>query len=73
MRVRMNTTSAGPEGVLQSGREYDLPPEEARQLLQGGYATPVKPEAETAVRSAPETAAAPTRPPARKPKAPPQE
>lgn len=59
MKVRMRTTSAGPTGTLRAGQIYNLPDAEAKQLLEGGYADPVKgSEAETAdARPGPETAA----------------
>ena len=59
MKVRMRTTSAGPTGTLRAGQIYNLPDAEAKELLAGGYADPVKAsEAETAdARPGPETAA----------------
>ncbi|HXG36525.1 MAG TPA: hypothetical protein VNL15_06125 [Dehalococcoidia bacterium] len=38
MKVRMHTLSAGPTGVLKEGEIYDLPEEEAEELVNGGYA-----------------------------------
>jgi len=33
MRIRMLTTSAGPDGVMVAGREYEISDEQARELL----------------------------------------
>lgn len=41
MQVTMRTSSAGPAGALHAGRTYDLADDEAKQLIAGGYATPV--------------------------------
>lgn len=59
MKIRMRTTSAGPTGVLRAGHVYSLGDVEAKQLLAGGYADPVKAsDAETAdAAPGPETAA----------------
>lgn len=59
MKVRMRTTSAGPTGTLRAGQIYNLSDSEAKQLLEGGYADPVKAsEAETGdARPGPDTAA----------------
>lgn len=40
MKIKMQTTSAGPDGVRLAGREYDVPEAEAADLLNGGYAVP---------------------------------
>ena len=60
----MRTLSAGPGGNRLPGLVYDVPPEEARALVAGGYAEPVDrvPEAappETAAVLPPENAARP--------------
>ncbi len=41
MRIKMITTSAGPNGVKQAGRTYEVSAAEGRSLCQGGYASPV--------------------------------
>jgi membrane protein involved in colicin uptake len=38
MRVRMKTTSAGPEGVRKQGQIIDVAKDEAEALIAGGYA-----------------------------------
>lgn len=40
MKVTMRTLSAGPTGTLRPGQTYDLPDEEAKQLIAGNYAVP---------------------------------
>ena len=50
MRIRMNTLSAGPNGVLLAGGEYEVPEAEARQLVAGGYAAPVNSPPSTAAQ-----------------------
>ena len=42
MKIRMKTTSAGPAGSMQAGREYEVPDAEAKDLIAGGYTTPVE-------------------------------
>jgi hypothetical protein len=37
-RVRMKTLAAGPDGVLQAGQVVDLPSQQAKAFLDGGYA-----------------------------------
>ncbi len=41
MRVKMISTSAGPSGIKQAGRVYEVSSAEGRSLCQGGYASPV--------------------------------
>ncbi len=41
MRVQMVTLAAGPAGVREIGKVYDLEEEEATTLVDGGYALPV--------------------------------
>ena len=41
MRIRMVTLLAGPEGVLEAGREYDLEPKHAARLIHAGAAAEV--------------------------------
>ena len=38
MKIKMPTLAAGPHGVYQAGREYDLPPEIAEPMVAGDYA-----------------------------------
>lgn len=46
MRVKMIATSAGPDGVRQSGRVFEVSAKEGKELCKGGFAEPVaeKPE-----------------------------
>ena len=44
MLVKMLTTSAGPDGVRQSGSVHDVPDKEAKELIAGGYAVEAKRE-----------------------------
>lgn len=32
-KIKMKTTSAGPDGIKQAGKEYQVTPEEGRQLI----------------------------------------
>ena len=41
MRVKMRTLYCGPDGIVQPGGEANLPTDEARALLERGYADPV--------------------------------
>jgi len=59
-KIRMITTSAGPEGCRPSGWEDDVDDKEARDLIAGGFAVAVKPPAATATK--PKTAEKATRP-----------
>lgn len=55
MRVRMLTLSAGPDGILYPGHSYDLGEDQARALVSGGFAVPVRANVETAaVRTSPQ-------------------
>jgi len=64
MKVRMQATMAGPDGVVQSGRVIEVSAEMAATLVEGGYAEYVEPsqalqretEIETADVEAPEQA-----------------
>lgn len=38
MNVKMLTLDAGPDGVRQPGKIYDVPANEAKALIAGGYA-----------------------------------
>jgi len=42
MNIRMLALQAGPNGVREIGKEYDVPEKEAKELINGGYAEPVK-------------------------------
>jgi len=61
MKIRMKTLCAGPQGVLDAGKVYELDPKRAKDLIDGGYAVEVKPEAATekAVKPGGERADAP--------------
>ena len=70
MQIRMKTTSAGPTGTMHAGRQYDVPDEEARDLIQCGAAAPVDrgtraATAERAVGTDAPPAAVPPRPASR--------
>ena len=54
----MLTLQAGPKGVREPGKEYDVPDKEAKDLIAGGYAQPVGLEKATD-RSSKEKANAP--------------
>ncbi len=53
MKIKMLTLMAGPDGVRQPGRVYDLPPAEAAALIEAGAAEKVEAKP---VASAPRTA-----------------
>lgn len=38
MKILMKSLSAGPEGVRSPGKIYEVPDNEAKGLLEGGYA-----------------------------------
>ena len=38
MKVKMLTLDAGPDGVRQAGKIYEVPEKEAKELVKGGYA-----------------------------------
>lgn len=42
MRIKMLTTSAGPDGCRENGREYNVADNEAKELIEGGYAKLVR-------------------------------
>ncbi|KXG42873.1 hypothetical protein [Tepidibacillus decaturensis] len=42
IKLRMKTTSAGPDGVMIEGREYDVDIKEAEVLVAGKYAAYVE-------------------------------
>lgn len=58
MKIKILTLSAGPAGVRQPGKVYDVPPEEAAALIEAGYAEQVADQAVQTepVASAPRTA-----------------
>ena len=64
MRVRMQTTAAGPGGVFLSGSVHDLPDDIAGPWVAGGYAVVIGDEDLPAavVRRTPETTAPPAAP-----------
>jgi hypothetical protein len=49
MNITMLTLQAGPNGVREAGRNYDVPDKEAKALIDGGYAIAVKASVERAV------------------------
>lgn len=59
MRIQMLTLYAGPEGVREIGKTYDVPAAEAKELIAGGYALvpadvePEEPEADEATTPRP--------------------
>lgn len=42
MKISMKTLASGPTGVLRPGVVYNLPEEEAKQLIDGRYAVAVE-------------------------------
>ncbi len=51
MKIRMRTLAAGPNGVLEVGKTYDIEDKEAKQLIEGRYAVSVEdPAAEKSKR-----------------------
>jgi len=50
MRVRMVVGLSGPAINLIPGDEADFPEDEALRLVQAGFAEPVKPKTERAVK-----------------------
>lgn len=52
MKIKMLTLSAGPAGIRQPGKVYDLSPEEAARLIEAGYAEKVEAKAAAAPRTA---------------------
>jgi len=63
MKVLMQTTMAGPKGVVQAGHVANVNPSKAKALIAGGYALPYKeppkPVETTTAPPAPETTAGP--------------
>lgn len=52
MKIKMLTLQAGPSGVRKSGQTYDVPNQEASELIAGGYAVAVQAE-DSAKQAAP--------------------
>lgn len=48
MKVRMTTLAAGPQGVWPAGQEVEIPDAQAVQLIEAGYAEPVRKRREMA-------------------------
>ena len=42
MWIEMKTLMAGPGGVREAGRVYEVPDKEAKALIEGGYAKQVE-------------------------------
>lgn len=42
MKVKMLTTSAGPDGIRMAGQVVEVDKEEAKALIDGGYAEAVE-------------------------------
>ena len=42
MWIEMKTLMAGPGGVREAGKVYDVPDKEAKALIEGGYAEQVE-------------------------------
>lgn len=59
MHVRMKTRYAGPSGTCEPGKAINLPPQEAKSLIEAGYAEKLDDGSGSQV----ETAAKRTRPP----------
>lgn len=72
IKIKMKTSSAGPDGVRPIGWVGDVEDTEARALIAGGYADElearVKPPAAQAVKPPAETAIKPPAPGAVKPR-----
>lgn len=58
MKVQMLTLDAGPDGVRQPGKIYDVPATEAKTLITGGYAVDATNLKDPKRRSAPQQAVA---------------
>jgi hypothetical protein len=62
MKIRLKTLMAGPGGVVRPGEVVDLPGDQARELIAGGFAElaekpkPEPPPIKTATAEAPERA-----------------
>jgi len=75
MKIKILTTLAGPQGVIQAGSIVLMPDRQAKELVAGKYAIEIKPprakepEKEAAMAEAPEIAASIKKPGRRKKKA----
>lgn len=58
MKITMRVTAAGPAGVKQSGRTYEVPDSEGAELVKGGYAS----VAPSVVKAEPKAAAPAAKP-----------
>ncbi len=58
-QIMMKTLVAGPEGSYSPGQTVALPDDEAKELVDGGYAQYVKPGAAKEVKKETATAEAP--------------
>jgi hypothetical protein len=73
MRVKMRTTAAGPDGVLQAGQTVNLPAEKTKAFIDGGYAEEVVlSQVELATAEPKEKATAPAQAKRTRPKAKPK-
>ena len=52
MRIRMRTTIAGPEFAAPAGKEIEVSAEQGVELIEAGYADPVRAAKETATAPA---------------------
>lgn len=66
MKIRMNSTAAGPNGVMYAGKDYQVSDAMGKALVEGGYARSLGPPpdrkaavSETADKEAPEAASIP--------------
>lgn len=48
-KIKMLSMSAGPKGTYLPSNVYDVPIGEAKQLIEGGFAVPVKEIYETGI------------------------
>ena len=55
MKVKMTTSMGGPNGVLAVGDEYECDAEEAKRLIEKGFAEPAKAERKKATKPDSET------------------
>lgn len=60
MEIRMRTLSAGPQGVRQAGKKYNVETAEANELIAGGFAVPAVAPSAKAERPAKVEHAVPT-------------
>lgn len=55
MKVRMKTTAAGPNGVYEADKVYNVGRAQAREWVDNGFAEEVTPDAEVTTVEASET------------------